>query len=66
MRDPLAQEVVGGQLNEFEIARLFQLLTEWRDRLVGTDAKEAAPKVAVSIAAMLALPEHVNPVSGSR
>ena len=66
MRDLLAQEVVGEQPNGAEIALLFQSPTDCTDRMVGIRAKETAPKVAVSIAAKLALPEYVNPISGSR
>jgi hypothetical protein len=50
MRDLLAQDVVGGQPDGVEIARLFQSPIECRDRIGGIRAKEAAPKVAVSIA----------------
>ena len=50
MRDLLAQDVVGGQSDGVEIARFFQPRIERGDRIGSVRPKEAAPKVAASIA----------------
>jgi len=40
MRDLLAQDIVGGQPDRVEIARLFQSRVECRDRIGGIGAEE--------------------------
>ena len=66
MRDILAMEDVGGQPEGVEIALLLQPSVQCRDSIGGIRTEEATLKIAVGKAAKLALPMHVNPVSGCR
>jgi hypothetical protein len=64
MGDLLAQDVVGAQPDGVEVACLLKPLIECRDRIGGVSAKEAAPKVAASVAGDDRV-ENISPAIGT-